>query len=255
MSEPTTSDLVTLEARGLDKRFGYLHVTRSLDLTVETGRIHALIGPNGAGKTTALGQLSGQLRSDSGTVHLNGRDITAVGMAGRVDLGICRSWQTSAPFADFSVGENVALAALAAEEKRFRFFARAAADEQRNRLAASLLEQVGLDVDPALPVTELHHGGQRLLEIAMVLATKPSILLLDEPMAGLAPGDVRFVSALLSRLREDHGVLLVEHDMDVVFSLADEVTVLSDGSVIASGTAEQIRADDDVRALYLQEEG
>lgn len=250
MSEP-----VRLEARGLDKHFGALHVTRSLDLTVETGRIHALIGPNGAGKTTALSQLSGELTPDAGTVRLDGRDITAVDLPSRVDLGICRSWQTSSPFPDFSVGENVALCALAASEKRFRFLTRAAADAERNRFAASLLDDVGLDVDPATSVKELDHGARRLLEIAMVLATKPSILLLDEPMAGLAPTDVATVSELLLRLSANHGLLLVEHDMDVVFSLADEITVLAEGAVIASGAPQEIRADSRVRSLYLQEEG
>lgn len=247
------SDPATLEARGLDKHFGRLHVTRSLDLTVTTGRVHALIGPNGAGKTTALSQLNGTLAPDAGKVRLDGQDITHVDMARRVDLGICRSWQTSSPFAGFSVGENVALAALASQEKRFRFFTRAAANGERNRFARSLLDEVGLTVAPELPVSELNHGARRLLEIAMVLATRPSILLLDEPMAGLSPADVPVVTDLLDRLRETHGILLVEHDMDVVFQLADEISVLSEGRVIASGTPEQIRADEAVRALYLQE--
>lgn len=248
------SDTRTLEAVGLDKRFGALHVTRSVDLRVTTGRIHALIGPNGAGKTTVLSQLTGTIDVDDGQVLLDGRDITDVDLPRRVDLGICRSWQTSSPFAGFSVGENVALAALAAREKRFRLFTRAAADEDRNRLARSLLDEVGLSVRPSLPVSELDHGGRRLLEVAMVLATEPSFLLLDEPMAGLSPADVPVVSDLLDRLRADHGILLVEHDMDVVFSLADEISVLADGRIIATGPPEEIRADDDVRALYLQQE-
>lgn len=249
------SEVTTLEARGLDKHFGTLHVTRSLDLTVTTGRVHALIGPNGAGKTTALSQLSGSIVPDDGQVVLDGRNITQVDMPSRVDLGICRSWQTSSPFAGFSVGENVALAALAAQEKRFRFFARAATDTQRNRFALSLLDQVELDVSPSLPVTELDHGGRRLLEIAMVLATRPSIVLLDEPMAGLSPADVPLVTSLLDRLRSELGILLVEHDMDVVFSLADHITVLAEGAVIAAGSPDEIRADEAVRSLYLQEEG
>lgn len=243
-----------LEARGLDKHFGNLHVTRSLDLTIETGRIHALIGPNGAGKTTALSQLSGNLAPDAGRVLLNGRDITHVDLPRRVDLGICRSWQTSSPFAGFTVGENVVLSALAATEKRFRFLTRASADADRNGFARSLLDAVGLTVDPSLPVTELDHGARRLLEIAMVLATRPSILLLDEPTAGLAPGDIRVVSDLLRGLKDDHGLLLVEHDMEVVFTLADEITVLADGAIVASGAPDAIRANPDVRALYLQEE-
>jgi branched-chain amino acid transport system ATP-binding protein len=249
------SEVTTLEARGLDKHFGTLHVTRSLDLTVTTGRVHALIGPNGAGKTTALSQLCGSVVPDGGQVVLDGRTITQVDMPSRVDLGVCRSWQTSSPFAGFTVGENVALAALAAHEKRFRFFARAETDTQRNRFARSLLGEVGLDVPPSLPVTELDHGGRRLLEIAMVLATRPSIVLLDEPMAGLSPADVPVVTSLLDRLRSELGILLVEHDMDVVFSLADHITVLAEGAVIAAGTPDEIRADDAVRSLYLQEGG
>ena len=246
------SEVTTLQARGLDKRFGSLHVTRALDLTVTTGRIHALIGPNGAGKTTALSQLSGEVVPDGGQILLDGRDITAADVPSRVDLGICRSWQTSSPFAGFTVGENVALAALAAQEKRLRFFARADADRARNRFARALMDEVGLDVPPSHPVTELNHGARRLLEIAMVLATRPSIVLLDEPMAGLSPADVPVVTRLLDRLRTDLGILLVEHDMDVVFQLADEITVLADGRVVASGSPDEIRADEAVRALYLQ---
>ncbi|MFN2487701.1 MAG: ABC transporter ATP-binding protein [Acidimicrobiia bacterium] len=248
------SETTILEARGLDKHFGHLHVTRSLDLTVQTGRIHALIGPNGAGKTTALSLLSGNLAPDAGRVVLNGRDITLVDLPRRVDMGICRSWQTSSPFAGFNVGENVVLSALAATEKRVRFFPRASADVDRNSFARSLLGDVGLTVDPSLPVIELDHGARRLLEIAMVLATRPSILLLDEPMAGLAPSDVRVVSDLLLGLKDDHGLLLVEHDMDVVFTLADEITVLADGAIVASDAPDAIRANPVVRALYLQEE-
>ncbi len=249
------SEATTLEARGLDKHFGRLHVTKELDLTVTTGRIHALIGPNGAGKTTVLSQLSGSIAPDAGQVLLDGTPITAVDLPNRVDLGICRSWQTSSPFAGFSVGENIALAALAAHEKRFRFFSRADADVERNQFARSLLEEVGLSVDPAVPVTELNHGARRLLEVAMVLATRPSIVLLDEPMAGLSPSDVPAVTGLLDRLRTDLGILLVEHDMDVVFSLADEITVMAEGGVIATGSPEQIRTDEAVRSLYLQEDG
>jgi branched-chain amino acid transport system ATP-binding protein len=247
MSNPRS----TLTARGVDKHFGYLHVTRSADIEVASGAIHALIGPNGAGKTTLLAQLSGELTSDSGTVHLNGTDITDVDMPGRVHLGVCRSFQTSSPFPDFTVRENVLLA-LMGTDPGMRLFTRAGVDRRRNRLAAELLGQVGLDADPSTPVTELDHGAIRQLEIAMVLASEPSILLLDEPMAGLAPGEVETMSVLFSRLRADHGILLVEHDMDVVFSLADRVTVLSDGAILAGGTPGEIRADERVQALYLR---
>ncbi len=248
MSDPTT-----LRARGLDKHYGNLHVTRDLDVEVEVGRLQALIGPNGAGKTTALAQLCGELPSAAGTVHLDERDVTAINLPGRVRLGVARSWQISAPFPDFTVGENVVLAALAAEHRGFGFRGLARRDPARNDRARHLLGEVGLRVDPATPVGELDHGGQRLLELAMVLATDPVILLLDEPMAGLTPGEVQHVSDLLVRLRADHGILLVEHDMDVVFALADGITVLADGAVLASGPPEAIRRDEQVRALYLQE--
>lgn len=246
--------MALLEVRDISVRFGGIVALSDLTFDIETGQICGLIGPNGAGKTTILSQLNGTLAPDTGTILLDGQDITHVDMARRVDLGICRSWQTSSPFAGFSVGENVALAALAADEKRFRFFRRAAADADRNRFARSLLDQVGLTEAPSLPVSELDHGARRLLEIAMVLATRPSILLLDEPTAGLSPADVPVVAGLLDGLRSDHGILLVEHDMDVVFQLADEISVLAEGRVIATGAPHEIRADEAVRALYLQED-
>ncbi len=249
MSDPTT-----LHARGLDKHYGNLHVTRDLDLQVQVGQVHALIGPNGAGKTTALGQLCGELASDAGTVHLDAEDITTVDLAGRVRRGVARSWQISAPFPGFTVGENVVLAALATAHRGFGFRGRARRDPGRNDRARHLLGEVGLHADPARPVSELDHGGRRLLELAMVLATDPVVLLLDEPMAGLTPGEVEHVATLLVRLRADHGILLVEHDMDVVFRLADDITVLADGAVLASGAPEAIRRDERVRSLYLQED-
>jgi branched-chain amino acid transport system ATP-binding protein len=242
----------TLSALGLDKHFGSLHVTRSVDIEVGSGEIHALIGPNGAGKTTLLSQLSGELASDSGSVHLDGADITDVDLPGRVHLGVCRSFQTSSPFPDFTVRENVLLA-LMASEGGMGLFTRADVDKGRNRLAIELLGEVGLHDDPSTPVTELDHGAIRQLEIAMVLASAPSILLFDEPMAGLAPDEVEAMSALFSRLRADLGILLVEHDMDVVFSLADRVTVQFDGEVVASGAPSEIRADERVQAIYLRE--
>jgi branched-chain amino acid transport system ATP-binding protein len=241
-----------LSARGLDKHFGNLHVTRAVDIDVDRGAIHGLIGPNGAGKTTLLSQLSGELVSDSGSVYLDGADITDVDLPGRVHLGVSRSFQTSSPFPDFTVRENVLLA-LMATEHGMGLFTRAGVDRRQNLSAIELLGEVGLYADQSTQVTELDHGAIRQLEIAMVLASSPSILLLDEPMAGLAADEVEAMSALFSRLRSDHGILLVEHDMDVVFSLADRVTVQSDGEIVASGTPGEIRADERVQALYLRE--
>ncbi|MPZ51767.1 MAG: ATP-binding cassette domain-containing protein [Acidimicrobiia bacterium] len=247
------SETVTLEANGLDKHFGNLHVTWYVDLAVQTGVIHALIGPNGAGKTTLLSQLSGELPPDSGTVLLDGVDITDVGLSSRVDLGICRSFQTSSPFPDFTARENVVLALLASEGRGMGLIRGGGSDQDHNRIADDLLSDVGLDVDGSTPVPELDHGAIRQLEIAMALATDPSILLLDEPMAGLAPGEVEGLADLLGHIRSDHGIILVEHDMDVVFSLADRITVLSEGAVVASGTPNEIRDDDRVQELYLRE--
>jgi branched-chain amino acid transport system ATP-binding protein len=243
-----------LACRRLEKHFGNLHVTRTLDLEVSTGEVHALIGPNGAGKTTALSQLSGELSPDGGSVLLDAVNITGVDLPGRVDLGICRSYQTSSPFTDFTVVENVILAILAAEEKRFRFWRRASADIARRRQALDLLEMVGLEQLAGIPVTALDHGASRQLEIATVLATHPTILLLDEPMAGMAPGEAKTLAQLIGSLRERHGILLVEHDMDVVFSVADRITVLSEGAVIASGIPADIRGNLEVQALYLRDE-
>jgi branched-chain amino acid transport system ATP-binding protein len=244
-----------LRARGLHKRYGGLVATQRLDLDLFRGEIHALIGPNGAGKTTALAQLSGELRPNAGCIHLDGQDVTALAMPARARLGIARSFQITAVFEEFTVRENVALAVQARARHHFRFWQPAAGDAALCGPAQAAITATGLDDAADQVAGALAHGRRRQLEIAMALATQPRVLLLDEPMAGMAAEEVAALSALLERLRPDHAILLVEHDMDVVFRLADRVTVLVDGAVIASDRPEAIRADAAVQAAYLEGEG
>jgi branched-chain amino acid transport system ATP-binding protein len=243
-----------LKARGLHKRYGGLVATQRLDLDLYRGEIHALIGPNGAGKTTALAQLSGELRPDAGRIHLDGHDVTALAMPARARLGIARSFQITAVFEEFTVRENVALAVQARAPHHFRFWRSAAGDAALCGPAQAAITAAGLDDAADEVAGALAHGRRRQLEIAMALATQPRVLLLDEPMAGMAAEEVAALSELLQRLRADHAILLVEHDMDVVFRLADRVTVLVDGAVIASDRPDAIRADAAVQAAYLEGE-
>ncbi|NLO81327.1 MAG: ABC transporter ATP-binding protein [Xanthomonadaceae bacterium] len=242
------------EARGLHKRFGGLHATRDLSLSVEVGQVHALIGPNGAGKTTALAQLAGQLRPDAGTIWYRGRDITALPMAARAARGIVRTFQITAVFEEFSVRDNVALAVQSRARHHFAFWRPAAKDRRLTEPAERVLEQVGLTALANLRAGDLSHGQKRQLEIAMALATEPTVLLLDEPMAGMSRAESETLSTLLERIKPAHAILLVEHDMDVVFRLADRVSVLVVGALLASGSPQEVRADARVRAAYLDEE-
>lgn len=241
------------EARGLHKSFGGLQATRDLSLTLELGQVHALIGPNGAGKTTALAQLSGQLRPDAGAIYYRGDDITALPMAARAARGIARSFQITAVFEDFTVLENVAVAVQSRTPHHFAFWRPAVKDRKLNEPAARVLEQVGLAALAERRAGDLAHGQKRQLEIAMALATEPTVLLLDEPMAGMGRAESETISALLEQIKSAHAILLVEHDMDVVFRLADTVSVLVGGALLASGSPEAVRADADVRAAYLEE--
>ena len=244
-----------LEARNVSKSFGALLVTHHVSLSLHRGEIHALIGPNGAGKTTLLAQLSGQLRPDSGGVFHRGRDVSRLGLAQRARLGVARSFQITAVLPNFTALENVATAAQARARHHFRFWRDAARDRTLNGAAMELLERVGLQDAAQLPAAQLSHGQRRQLELAMALATRPQALLLDEPMAGMGPSETEAMSALVAELGRDHAVLLVEHDMDVVFRLAERISVLVYGSVIASGRPEAVRADPEVQRAYLSEEG
>lgn len=243
-----------LEAQGLVRRFGALTAIDGVTLSVLPGEIHALIGPNGAGKSTLIHLLSGQLRPDAGTLLLMGRDVTRRGQAARVKAGLSRSFQVSNLFTGFSVRENLRLALQAARPGRCGFWRRRTADEALDRAAVQLAAECTLDNSLLdLPAGTLPHGEQRKLEFAMAVASGPRVLLLDEPMAGMGPDETLRLTELIASLRGRFGMLLVEHDMQAVFALADRVSVLVSGRVIATGTPEAIRANIEVQRAYLGE--
>ena len=243
-----------LKTKGLIKRFGGLVATDNLSIEVREGEIHALIGPNGAGKTTLVGQLTGNLRPDSGTIHFAGRDVTRLPIHARVQLGLARSFQITAVLREFSAIENVALAVQAHAGHSFRFLADVRFDKSLREPAWQSLELVGLDARAGVPAATLSHGEQRQLEIAMALAGDPKLLLLDEPMAGMGVEESQRLVGFLGGLKGRRAMLLIEHDMDAVFALADRITVLVYGRAIASGTPDEIRASPEVRHAYLGEE-
>jgi branched-chain amino acid transport system ATP-binding protein len=243
--------MTLLEVSGLVKRFGGLTATDGVDLTVETGEVHAVIGPNGAGKTTLINQLSGELLPDAGSVRFAGRDITAEPVFRRALEGVGRSYQITSVFPEFSVLINVVLAAQAHAGHSFRFWRPVAGESALMSRAREALAQVGLAGRAETPVAALAHGERRQLEMAMTLATQPKLLLLDEPMAGMSLAESERLVRLLASLKGRYGILLVEHDMDAVFKLADRITVLVYGRVIACGEPAAIRANPEVRAAYL----
>jgi branched-chain amino acid transport system ATP-binding protein len=240
-----------LEVRGLAKRFGGLVATDGLNLDVAAGEIHALIGPNGAGKTTAIGQIAGEIRPDAGTIHLAGQDITRLGVPARVRAGMTRSFQITQVLMNASALANVALVEQVRQGHSFRLWRPAARDERLLAPARAMLERVGLGARADVAAEDLSHGERRQLELAMALATNPRLLLLDEPMAGLGATESAAMTVLLAALKQEVSILLVEHDMDAVFALADRITVLEGGRVIAHGTPAAIRADAAVRDAYL----
>jgi branched-chain amino acid transport system ATP-binding protein len=243
--------MTSLAVSGLTKRFGGLTATDRVDLTVEAGEVHAVIGPNGAGKTTLINQLSGELAPDAGTIRLDGRDITAEPVYRRALMGLGRSYQITSVFPEFSVLINVILAVQAHAGHSFSFWQPVARERELTTRAGAALEQVGLVAKADVPVAALAHGERRQLEMAMTLATQPKLLLLDEPMAGMSLAESERLVRLLSALKGRYGILLIEHDMDVVFKLADRISVLVYGKVIACGSPESIRGNADVRAAYL----
>jgi branched-chain amino acid transport system ATP-binding protein len=243
-----------LEVRGLRKRFGGLVATDGIDLDVVEGETLAVIGPNGAGKTTLLAQLAGELRPDAGTIRFAGADVTALPAAARSHRGLARSFQITSIFREFSTLDNVALAVQAHAGHSFRFWRPARAEPGLREPARAILEQVGLGGRGDVPAGTLAHGEQRQLEIAMALATRPRLLLLDEPVAGMGLEESTRMVELLRGLRGRHTIVLVEHDMDAVFALADRISVVVYGRVIASGRPEAIRANPEVRRAYLGEE-
>ncbi len=243
-----------LATRGLTKRFGGIVATDQLDLSVEAGEIHAVIGPNGAGKTTLIAQLSGELWPNGGTIRFAGDEITQLPAYARARLGLARSFQITSVFRGFTALDNVALAIQAHVGHSFRFWRDARLDIRLREPARKVLDDVGLGARADVPAASLAHGERRQLEIAMALASAPRLLLLDEPMAGMGREESAAMVELLRRLKCRETILLVEHDMDVVFALADRITVLVYGRAIASGRPEEIRANREVRQAYLGEE-
>jgi branched-chain amino acid transport system ATP-binding protein len=238
----------------LVKRFGGLVATDSVSIDVLSGEIHALIGPNGAGKTTLVGQLTGNVTPDSGTIRFAGRDVTRLKTHVRVALGLARSFQITSVLREFTALENVALAVQAHAGHSFRFLRDVRSDESLRGPARARLEEVGLGGRAGTLASALSHGEQRQLEIAMALAGDPKLLLLDEPMAGMGAEESQRMIGFLRALKGRRAMLLIEHDMDAVFQLADRITVLVYGRAIASGTPAEIRANADVRQAYLGEE-
>jgi branched-chain amino acid transport system ATP-binding protein len=242
-----------LQADNLAKRFGGIIASDNLSLSVARGELHAVIGPNGAGKTTLIAQLSGQLKPDAGVIRFGGNDITMLPMHRRSRLGLARSFQITSLFLDLSVLDNVALAVQAHAGHSFRFWRNARSEPELREPARSALARVGLSGRADQPASALSHGEHRLLELAMALAGSPRMLLLDEPMAGLGPEESARMVAMLRALKSELTILLVEHDMEAVFALANRITVLVYGRVIASGAPADIRANADVRDAYLGE--
>lgn len=240
-----------LKAIGLTKCFGAVTASDGLNLAVKRGVIHALIGPNGAGKSTAVAQLSGEMAPDAGRIRFEGRDVTDWPTHRRARAGLQRSYQITSVFPAFTALDNVALAIQAQRPHSFRFWTDARLDDSLRAPARAVLERVGLGERAAVKVTDLAHGEQRQLEIAMVLATGPTMLLLDEPMAGMGQAESRRMMEILKPLKGEVSILLIEHDMDVVFALADVVTVLVKGRAVATGAPDDIRADVAVRRAYL----
>jgi branched-chain amino acid transport system ATP-binding protein len=240
-----------LHTERLVKRFGGLLATDNVSIDVRPGEIHALIGPNGAGKTTLVSQLTGNIQPSAGIIHFAGRDITHMPMHARVRLGLARSFQITAVLREFTALDNVALAVQAHAGHSFRFLADARRDEQLREPARRGLEAVGLAARADIPAAALSHGEQRQLEIAMALAGDPRLLLLDEPMAGMGVDESQRMIGFLRELKGKRAMLLIEHDMDAVFQLADRITVLVYGRAIATGTPAEIRANAEVRQAYL----
>ena len=240
-----------LRLQGLTKRFGGLTATDAVTLDVAEGEIHAVIGPNGAGKTTLVGQISGEIRPDRGRILFAGQPVTRSPVHVRALLGIARSFQITSVFLDFTVTANVALAVQAHAGHSFRFWRDAASDDALLAPAAECLRLVGLGERAGDVAATLSHGERRQLEIAMALATAPRLLLLDEPTAGMGGDESARMIGLLRGFKGRFTILLVEHDMDAVFALADRVTVLDSGRILASGPPDDVRADPAVRRAYL----
>jgi branched-chain amino acid transport system ATP-binding protein len=243
-----------LRIEGLQKRFGGVVATDGVTLDVTRGEVHALIGPNGAGKTTLIAQISGSLAPDAGRILFGVADITSLPQHARVAAGLARSYQITSIFKRFSVAQNLALAVQARSGSSFGFWRPVAGETALEEEARAIAAQVGLADRVSMLAGSLAHAEQRSLEVGLALATNPKLLLLDEPMAGMGPDESQRMIALIHRLRETVSVLLVEHDMDAVFRLADRISVLVSGALIATGKPDEIRANDEVKRAYLGDE-
>ena len=243
-----------LKVENLSKNFGALRASDGIDFDVREGETHAVIGPNGAGKTTFISQLAGMLRPDSGRISFAGEDITALPAQRRARKGLARSFQITSVYPEFSALENVALAVQAHSGHSFRFWRDARGDPALIEPAERVLEEVGLEKRKNITAANLAHGEQRQLEVAMALATRPRLLLLDEPMAGMGTEESQRMVALLGSLKRRQTIILVEHDMDAVFRLADRISVLVYGRVIATGSPETVKMNEEVRKAYLGED-
>jgi branched-chain amino acid transport system ATP-binding protein len=240
-----------LRIESLVRRFGGIVATDNLSLDIARGELHAIIGPNGAGKTTLISQLIGQLRPSTGTIRFAGQDVTHLPAWKRSHLGLARSFQITSLLPNFTVADNVALAAQARAGHSFRFFGNARKEKGLRETALAALSRVGLADRADVVVSRLSHGEQRELELAVALATRPQLLLLDEPMAGLGATESARMVRLLADLRKEVTIVLVEHDMNAVFALADRITVLVYGRVIASDVPAAIRVNEEVKRAYL----
>jgi branched-chain amino acid transport system ATP-binding protein len=245
---------VLLRASGLCKSFGALRASDAVDFELLEGETHAVIGPNGAGKTTFIGQLSGDLRPDAGTILFAGEDVTALRSQARARMGFARSFQITSIYRDFTALDNVALAVQAHAGHSFRFWKPAREEHALREPARRMLEDVGLGARADVLAANLAHGEQRQLEVAMALATEPRLLLLDEPVAGMGSEESQRMVEFLATLKGRRSIILVEHDMEAVFTLADRISVLVYGRIIATGTPQEIRANADVRRAYLGED-
>jgi branched-chain amino acid transport system ATP-binding protein len=243
-----------LKTSVLTKRYGALLVTDQVSLDIRPGELHAIIGPNGAGKTTLINQLSGELAPNSGQITFDGQEVTALGINARARLGLVRSYQITSVFDEFTVLENATLAALGARRHAFKFWRGLLHDTDAVAAAREGIHAAGLERQTSLLAAELGYGERRQLELAMALAAKPKFLLLDEPMAGMSVQESAAVVSLLQRLKKTYTILLVEHDMNAVFALADRISVLVYGRLLVTGTPEDIKNNEEVRAVYLGDE-